>query len=200
MSGLPSRSRSDSTPRRRAAWGLAILILGAAVVTGLVRSGATGTAGGAGGAGAAGAIVLEPEARGALSRLWEASIDANEEQVACLGGELRGGRVHVSRVEPIPYVEADSVRVQARPSLDRCGPPAWLGTVHTHILEVGGRPAPGLSAPDRAVIHEWRARWRAEGLFCVVYSATRAACEYGSSVANEIEYAEPADATASGPQ
>jgi hypothetical protein len=102
--------------------------------------------------------------------------------------------VHVNRVEPIPYAEADSVRVQARPSLDRCGPPAWLGTVHTHILSDGGRPAPNLSASDRAVIQEWRARWRAEGLFCVVYSATQAACEYGSSADGEIVYAASPDA------
>lgn len=176
----------NPSPRRRAAWGVALLLLGVAGLAGLVQSDSTGTAG------SAEIVALEPEARSALSDLWDASVAANEERVACLGGELRGGRVRVHRVEPIPYLEADSARVQARPSLDRCGPPAWLGTVHTHILEVGGRPAHGLSDPDRAVIQEWRARWRAEGLFCVVYSATRVTCEYGSSVEREIEYAEPA--------
>lgn len=195
MSQPSSQPRTEAVARRRrarAAWGAAVLLLsvvGVAGVAGLVRSGSVGTA-----RAERGAFVFGPEARGALSVLWARSVEANQEQVACLGGELREGRVHVSRVEPLPYSEADSARVQARHSLDRCGPPAWMGTAHTHILEVGGQPAPGLSASDRAVIQEWRARWRAEGLFCVVYSATRAACEYGPSVEREIAYSAPAGA------
>lgn len=173
-------SRSAGSDRRgsRAAWGVGLALIGLGIA-GLAARGVVGPAGAA-------RFILEPDARRALRALWTRSVQANEERVACLGGERSRGRVRVARVAPVPEGVADSARVLARESLDRCGPPEWMGTVHTHILDVDGRPISELSAPDRAVAQEWRARWRSEGVFCVLYSPTLASCESGPSEARVV--------------
>jgi hypothetical protein len=164
----------------RVAWGVAGLALIGVGIAGLAGRGVVAPAGAA-------RFVLEPNARRALQALWTQSVDANEERAACLGGESSRDRVRIARVAPVLDGGADSARVLARASLDRCGPPEWMGTVHTHILEVDGRAASELSAPDRAVAQEWRARWRSEGVFCVLYSSTHATCEAGA-LQSELVY------------
>ncbi len=63
-------------------------------------------------------------------------------------------------------------------SIERCGPPAWAGTVHTHVAPyANGQPSRRFSAQDRGVMRRWYTRWRADGVFCVVYSARNAHCE-----------------------
>lgn len=136
------------------------------------------------------AFVFEPEARAALAAVWRESVETKEERVACLGGRLNGGIFRIERAQPVPLETADSASILPGPSLDRCGPPRWAGTVHTHIVAAeGGRPYATLSPPDREVMRLWKARWRVEGLFCVLYSESEAYCEYGRTLSGEARYA-----------
>ena len=123
------------------------------------------------------AFRFRPDAQTELRRLWVASSDAKAERVACLAGEIRGDTVHVTRILPLTGW-ADSLGVSAGQSLDTCGPPRWQGTVHTHVaLYDGERPYSRFSGADRGVNRLWWRRWNAEGMFCVLYSATGAYCE-----------------------
>lgn len=123
------------------------------------------------------AFRFEPDAQTELRRLWVASSDAKTEQVACLAGEIRRDTVLVTRILTLTGW-ADSLGVSARPSLETCGPPRWQGTVHTHVaLYDGSRPYSRFSGADRGVNRLWWRRWSAEGMFCVLYSATDAYCE-----------------------
>jgi hypothetical protein len=123
------------------------------------------------------AFRFAPDAQTELRRLWVTSSDARAERVACLAGEIREDTVHVTRILPLPG-RADSLGVSARQSLEECAPPRWQGTVHTHVaLRHDRRPYSRFSGADRGVNRLWWRRWQAEGMFCVLYSATDAYCE-----------------------
>jgi len=112
-----------------------------------------------------------------LHDLWRASTAARQERVACLAGYRSGAGWRVTGIEPVAAA-ADSFGVSANTSIERCGPPHWLGTVHTHIARHGdGSPYPTFSGADRGVMAMWWRRWRAAGVFCVLYTERDAHCE-----------------------
>jgi hypothetical protein len=121
---------------------------------------------------------FNPEAGIGLRALWEESVAAKAERVACLGASVRNDTVFVSRILALPPQEADSMSISSTASIERCGPPEWAGTVHTHVAPYAGDlPSTRFSAQDRGVMRRWYERWRADGVFCVVYSARDAHCE-----------------------
>jgi hypothetical protein len=114
----------------------------------------------------------------ALEALWQSSVAAKEERVACLASTIRNDTVFVRRVLPLEPVEADSMGISSAGSVEKCGPPEWSGTVHTHVaLYSDSLPSTLFSAQDRGVMGMWYRRWHADGVFCVVYSARDAHCE-----------------------
>jgi len=123
----------------------------------------------------------------ALHALWEASSAAGAERVACIGGERKDGVAHITRVLALDPAHADSLAVSALASIERCGPPMWFGTAHTHIaLYDGQHPYPGFSGSDRGVMMLWWKRWQVEGIFCVLYSPTMAHCETSGASAGLV--------------
>jgi hypothetical protein len=113
-----------------------------------------------------------------LRALWHASLAAREERVACLATTIRNDTVFVSRIDPVESEEADSMGISAIGSIERCGPPEWSGTVHTHIaLYTEDRPSTRFSGQDRTAMRLWYDRWHADGVFCLVYSERDARCE-----------------------
>jgi hypothetical protein len=113
-----------------------------------------------------------------LRALWEQSVAAKEERVACLGASIRNDTVFVGRILPLAPQAADSMSISAAASIDRCGPPEWSGTVHTHVaLYTTELPSTRFSAQDRGVMRQWYERWHADGVFCVAYSPRDARCE-----------------------
>jgi len=124
------------------------------------------------------AFRFSPEAGTALRELWNASLAAREERVACLASTIRHDTVFVSRISPLEPEDADSMGIAAGSSVERCGPPEWSGTVHSHIaLYTHDRPSMRFSAQDRIAMRLWYDRWHADGVFCLVYSADHAHCE-----------------------
>lgn len=124
------------------------------------------------------AFRFAPEAGAALGALWQTSIAAKEERVACLAATVRNDTVFVSRILPLRPEEADSMGIASDTSVEQCGPPDWAGTVHTHVyLFTDSLPSTKFSAQDRGVMRRWYERWHADGVFCVVYSARNAHCE-----------------------
>jgi hypothetical protein len=124
------------------------------------------------------AFRFNPEAGIGLRALWEESAAAKAERVACLGASVRDDTVFVSRILALPPQEADSMSISSTASIERCGPPEWAGTVHTHVAPYDGDlPSTRFSAQDRGVMRRWYERWHADGVFCVVYSARDAHCE-----------------------
>ena len=124
------------------------------------------------------AFRFSSEAGLGLRALWEQSVAVKQERVACLGGTVRNDTVFVDRILALDSEEADSMSISAAASVERCGPPAWRGTVHTHVaLYTDDLPSKRFSAQDRGVMRQWYARWHADGVFCVVYSARDAHCE-----------------------
>jgi hypothetical protein len=118
------------------------------------------------------------EAGTALRELWQASMTAREERVACLASSIRNDTVFVSRIAPLEPEDADSMGISALTSIDRCGPPEWSGTVHSHIAEyAGSRPSARFSAQDRTAMRLWYDKWHADGVFCLIYSEDDAHCE-----------------------
>jgi hypothetical protein len=118
------------------------------------------------------------EAGLALRDLWQSSIAAREERVACLASSIRNDTVFVTRVEALEPEEADSLGISAKASVEQCRPPQWSGTVHTHIaLYTDDLPSTKFSAQDRTAMRLWYDRWHADGVFCVVYSEQDAHCE-----------------------
>jgi hypothetical protein len=114
----------------------------------------------------------------ALQALWHESVAAREERVACLLASIRNDTVFVSRIAPLEPEGADSMGISAILSVDRCAPPEWSGTVHTHIAEYAdGRPSSRFSAQDRTAMRLWYDRWHADGVFCLIYSDHDAHCE-----------------------
>ncbi len=118
------------------------------------------------------------EAGAALKALWEESVEAHQERVACLGADIRGDTVFVNRVQRVTPDAADSLGVSATASIEQCGPPEWVGTVHTHVaLYTEDSPSRRFSGQDRTVMRMWYDRWHADGVFCVAYSEQSAHCE-----------------------
>lgn len=123
------------------------------------------------------AFRFEPDAQAELRHLWMESSAAKRERLACLAGEIWRDTVHVTRIQPLAG-RADSLGVSAGASLEYCAPPRWQGTVHTHVaLRDGREPYARFSGADRGVNRLWWRRWNAEGMFCVLFSATDAYCE-----------------------
>lgn len=121
---------------------------------------------------------FSPEAGRALGALWQASLAAREERVACLASSIRNDTVFVTGVEPLEPENADSMGISAVASVERCGPPAWSGTVHTHIaLYTDDSPSTRFSGQDRIAMRLWYDRWNSDGVFCLVYSNRHAHCE-----------------------
>jgi hypothetical protein len=121
---------------------------------------------------------FEAEAKPGLHQLWSASAAAKAERVACLAGSIEGDTVRISRISPLEGDRADSLGVSAGASLERCGPPEWHGTVHTHVaLRDGQRPYSLFSGADRGVMMLWWRRWNADGVFCLLYSQDEVICE-----------------------
>jgi hypothetical protein len=144
-------------------------------------------------------IRFSPRVREQLEALWNASVAAGSERVACLGGQRDAdGAVEVLRIELVPTEGADFANAPAAASLAQCRASAWLGTVHTHIATAQGIPYSAFSAPDRDVIARWEAQFRARGVFCVVYTDHDAYCEAGPTVSGEVRYRETA--TTAGPR
>jgi hypothetical protein len=121
---------------------------------------------------------IEPDALLALHRLWAASVETRTEQVACLASTIEGDTVRITRIEPLAERGIDSLAVLAQSSLETCTPPAWQGTVHTHIaLRDGLRPYSKFSGADRGVMLTWGQRWKTQGTFCLLYSDANIHCE-----------------------
>jgi hypothetical protein len=113
-----------------------------------------------------------------LRAMWEESTAAKQERVACLGASVRHDTVFVARILALVPDAADSMSIGSDASIERCGPPDWSGTVHTHVAAYDNDvPSTTLSAQDRGVMRRWYQRWQADGVFCVVYSARDAHCE-----------------------
>jgi hypothetical protein len=124
------------------------------------------------------AFRFEPDARPQLHQLWNASVDAKAERVACLAATIESDTVRISDVFPLSTSRADSLGVSARASLDTCGPPRWRGTVHTHVALLDGRrPYSLFSGADRGVMNLWWQQWREDGVFCLLYSEQDVICE-----------------------
>jgi hypothetical protein len=121
---------------------------------------------------------IAPEARTALHRLYDESAAAKVERVACLASEIDGDTLRITAVSSLDGPLADSLAVSAAASLAGCGPPAWQGTVHTHIaLRTGQQPYSSFSGADRGVMLMWGQRWRTAGTFCLLYTSEKVHCE-----------------------
>jgi len=124
------------------------------------------------------AFRFEASAPADLHLLWQASLAAKAERVACLASTIEGDTIRISRIRLLDTGRADSLGISAAASLEACGPPEWRGTVHTHVaLREGGRPYSLFSGADRGVMMMWWQRWNAAGVFCLLYSANEVICE-----------------------
>lgn len=124
------------------------------------------------------AIAFAPDARAALHQLWAASVGSRTERVACLASTVEGDTVRITGIQPLDGPGVDSLAVSAEASLETCAPPAWQGTVHTHIaLYDGQRPYSRFSGADRGVMLSWGRRWQSVGTFCLLYAETMVHCE-----------------------
>jgi hypothetical protein len=123
------------------------------------------------------AFHFSSEAGLGLRALWEQSVAAKQERVACLGASIRNDTVFVDRILALAPEEADSMSISATASVERCGPPEWQGTAHTHVALYTDEPSKRFSAQDRGVMRQWYGRWNADGVFCLIYSARDAHCE-----------------------
>jgi hypothetical protein len=122
--------------------------------------------------------IIEAPARPALSALWRTSVAARAERVACIGGRIGSDTVWITGAEPVQTAGADSLAAEGEPSLAQCGPPRWIGTVHTHVRSTDDpEPAARFSPGDRAQMSEWARRWGRPGAFCVLHSPQAAHCE-----------------------
>jgi hypothetical protein len=127
------------------------------------------------------AFAVSSEAGTAMRALWSASVAAHAEQVACLASVVDDDTLRITRIQPLA-AGADSLGVSARASLEACGPPAWQGTVHTHIaLTADQRPYAHFSGADRGVMLMWWQRWKTDGTFCLIYAQDQAHCEIDGS-------------------
>ncbi len=98
--------------------------------------------------------------------------------MGCLASSIRNDTVFVSGVRPLEPEQADSMGISALSSVEQCGPPAWSGTVHTHIaLYTDDSPSSRFSGQDRVAMRLWYDRWHSDGVFCLIYSDRNAHCE-----------------------
>jgi hypothetical protein len=141
----------------------------------------------ASGSGPSAAFSMSAEAIDSLRALWALSIAERREEVACLAGTVDSAHVTISRVKILRQAVADTFTINAQESIDTCGAPEWLGTVHTHIARLNGQPYITFSGADRGVMMIWRNRWNAPGVFCLLYDAARGWCEAGNSLDGDIE-------------
>lgn len=124
------------------------------------------------------AFRFDLDARPELHRLWETSIQAKAERVACLEASLDSDTVRITGVFPLEPGASDSLGISAGESLERCGPPSWRGTVHTHVaLRDGRQPYSLFSGADRGIMMLWWRRWKVDGIFCLLYSSEEVICE-----------------------
>jgi hypothetical protein len=122
-------------------------------------------------------LAVAPDAQAALRALWQASVGARAERVACLASIVDGDTLRITRVSPLT-ADADSVAVSAGSSIELCGPPEWQGTVHTHIVRgAGPRGQAQFSGADRGVMLMWWRHWKMDGTFCLLYAENEAHCE-----------------------
>jgi hypothetical protein len=127
------------------------------------------------------AVALDAPAAMAMRALWNASVAAHTELVACLASSVDGDTVRITRVQPL-VAGSDSMAVSAETSLETCGPPAWQGTVHTHIARTADqRPYALFSGADRGIMLMWWQRWKSDGTFCLLYAQDLAHCEIDGS-------------------
>ena len=148
------------------------------VVAGWLILAAPWTAASAQGHAASAGFRFSREAGASLRALWEESVAVQQERVACLAADVRGDTVYVSRILPVEPEAADSMGVSATSSIERCGPPEWKGTVHTHVARyTEDGPSRRFSGQDRTAMRMWYDRWRSDGVFCIVYSENSAHCE-----------------------
>ena len=167
--GAWSSAARRNPPMRRSALGLLILAMGAGAAGAQTTPLATRPPE---------VFAFTSEAGRALQALWQESVAARAERVACLGATVSAGTVLVSRILPLPPDAADSLGISAEQAIARCGPPEWSGTVHTHVaLYSDDGPSRRFSGQDRVAMRMWYDRWRADGVFCVVYSDRGANCE-----------------------
>lgn len=121
---------------------------------------------------------LAPGVGDSLHALWQRSAAQRREQVACLQAEVARDTVRVTLVGPLAVAATDSLTASADESLAACGPPAWSGTVHSHVRSTDSEISVNRFSPgDRAVMSAWRSRWGRRGAFCVVYSERGMHCE-----------------------
>lgn len=124
------------------------------------------------------AFRVDRVAGNALRRLWAESVAARAERVACIGGRVEGDSVVVTSVGWLEARGADSTSISAQQSIDECGPPHFLGTVHTHLNVPDGKSIySNFSGADRGVMYLWWKRWETDGFFCLLYAEHRAHCE-----------------------
>ena len=113
-----------------------------------------------------------------LHQLWDESARSKAERVACLAASIESDTVRITDVLPLQPGRSDSLGISAGASLETCGPPAWKGTVHTHVaLRDGRQPYSLFSGADRGIMMLWWRRWREDGIFCLLYSAQEVICE-----------------------
>ena len=137
------------------------------------------------------AFHFSAEARHSLRALWQVSVGAGQERVACIGGHTENGIVYITRVQGLIPSGADSMHISAIASLEQCVPPEWVGTVHTHITHYQGMPYTLFSKDDRIVMTMWRRQWRQPGTFCVLFSDWEASCESGYDNVSRAAYGSP---------
>lgn len=124
------------------------------------------------------AFRFEGSSSAGLHRLWDQSITAKAERVACLAGVIESDTVRITDVLALEVRSADSLGISAGTSLETCGPPRWKGTVHTHVaLRDGRTPYSLFSGADRGIMMMWWQRWREDGIFCLLYSDREVICE-----------------------
>jgi hypothetical protein len=121
--------------------------------------------------------VIDSTAGPVLKQLWQESVAARAERVACLGGTIGPDTVWITAAAPVATT-ADSLGAGAEASLAQCAPPRWIGTVHTHIRSTDdSEPVARFSPGDRAVMSAWVERWGRKGAFCLLHSPKAAHCE-----------------------
>lgn len=155
------RRRSTKPLSRRAAF---VLALGLGAAPGAVRAQLP-------------TWVIDSTAGPVLKQLWQESVAARAERVACLGGTIGADTVRITAAAPVATA-ADSLGAGAEASLAQCAPPRWIGTVHTHIRSTDDSEPVGRFSPgDRAVMSAWVERWGRKGAFCLLHSPKAAHCE-----------------------
>lgn len=131
---------------------------------------------------------LGPGVGDSLRAVWEQSLSLRREGVACLAGSIAPDTIRITLVQSLVSTAADSLTADAEQSLVACGPPRWIGTVHSHVRSTDSELSVNRFSPgDRAVMSAWRSRWGRRGAFCVVYSESGMHCEIWPPAARSEE-------------